>query len=215
MNDLRPWLYPFGFLSSLAFGARFLVQWLQSEKEKKSLSPLLFWKLSITGNLLLFTHCLIQQHYPMSLAQGVNAVLAWRNCNLMQKKDKQLPLNFVWAMIASVVIATTLFFCFQDAWLRSAHFYWTTPQEQVPLWLHVAGIFGIFCYSLRFWIQWLQAESTSKSELPLSFWWLSIIGSLFCTLYFSYLFDWVNLIGPLVSFVPFGRNLWMKYRAPA
>lgn len=38
MNEaLRELLYPLGFISSLAFTARFLIQWMESEKKSRVL----------------------------------------------------------------------------------------------------------------------------------------------------------------------------------
>lgn len=211
MNDIRALLYPFGFLSSIAFGLRFLLQWLQSEKEHKSISSIGFWKLSLTGNILLFTHCVIQLHYPMCIAQGANAIFAWHNLQLLQRKSGACSVTYVYKCLVMLFISVTCFFYFQDTWLRTPHFSWTAPPE-IPFWLHSVGISGIICYSARFWIQWWQTQYKQQSRLSLTFWWLSMIGSVLCTIYFSYLLDWVNLVGPVISFVPFGRNLWLQYR---
>ncbi|HEY4832525.1 MAG TPA: lipid-A-disaccharide synthase N-terminal domain-containing protein, partial [Waddliaceae bacterium] len=41
--------YPLGLLPALFFTLRLLIQWFQSEKEKRSLVTPVFWKLSLTG----------------------------------------------------------------------------------------------------------------------------------------------------------------------
>lgn len=71
---LQPWLEPLlgrwlyvdsglwtviGFLGAAVFGSRFVLQWLQSEREKKLVVPWYFWHLSFWGsvlNLLYFMH---------------------------------------------------------------------------------------------------------------------------------------------------------------
>lgn len=48
-----------GFLGAAIFGSRFVLQWLQSEKERKLVVPWYFWHLSFWGsvlNLLYFMH---------------------------------------------------------------------------------------------------------------------------------------------------------------
>jgi len=42
-----------GFIGQFVFGARFLVQWIVSEKKKRSVVPISFWYLSILGGVLL------------------------------------------------------------------------------------------------------------------------------------------------------------------
>lgn len=200
MTELRAILYPFGFLAYIAFGARFLLQWIQSERERKSVTPALFWKLSITGNLLLFIHSLIQIHYPMCLCQGINGVLAWRNMNLESKSPRSI--EFVYASLFLITTLTTLFFAYQGVWILSID----------HTGLHILGSIGILCHSVRFWVQWWQAESQKTNSLTQAFWWLSFIGALLCSIYFFLIRDWVNLVAPLLSLVPFGRNLWLIYQ---
>ena len=43
----------FGLLGQAAFSARFLVQWIVSEKNKASTIPVAFWYLSLLGGLIL------------------------------------------------------------------------------------------------------------------------------------------------------------------
>ena len=44
----QAWL-AFGLLGQLIFGARFIVQWIASEKKRESHIPIVFWYLSIVG----------------------------------------------------------------------------------------------------------------------------------------------------------------------
>jgi lipid-A-disaccharide synthase len=210
-EEWRIWLYPFGFLSGIFFGLRFLVQWLQSERAGKSIVPALFWKLSIVGNLLLFAHSFIQIHFPLCLVQALNIVLFWRNLNLMQPKKKQVSFQTVLTFLVTVGLGTVFLFAYQGAWLETPHSF--SKVTAVSWWAHVIGIVGIASYSIRFWIQWWLAETNKTSELFEIFWWLSLTGSVFCTIYFYLMNDLVNLVGPLLSFIPYGRNLWLILRA--
>lgn len=82
-ESLRSLLYPLGFLASIFFSLRFLIQWIQSERQKKSIVSKTFWRLSLTGNLLTVLHSLIQLQYPIAALQSLNGVIAFRNLNLM------------------------------------------------------------------------------------------------------------------------------------
>lgn len=220
METWRSILYPLGLLSALAFGVRFAVQWWTSEKQKQSVVTPLFWKLSITGNLLLFTHSIIQLHFPICLIQALQSVLAWRNLNLLKPKEKHLPLLYVLAFLLAATLFTAGIFLLQGqlfeggntAWIRAPHSLGKAhlPYE-VPLYIHIFGSFAVGALSLRFWIQWWHAECNQKSELKKPFWWLGLLGSLFSIVYFFLLVDWVNLIGPVFAIVPYMRNLFLIY----
>jgi lipid-A-disaccharide synthase len=207
-EEYRALLYPFGFLTQVAFGLRFLVQWMATEKAKKMITPKLFWHLSIAGNLLLLLHSLVQLHFPMSLAQSQNLVLSWRNLNL--QGTKKAAFWFVVLMLAIAASSTVAFFA-----CNSANTSWiaTPGSATISSAVHLFGIIGIFCFGLRFWVQWWQAEGKQEGQLTESFWWISLSGALICTTYFFITKDWVNFIGPVLSLLPYSRNLYFIKRA--
>ena len=43
-----------GLLGQMVFGSRFFVQWIATERMKRSVIPLAFWHLSLTGGVLTF-----------------------------------------------------------------------------------------------------------------------------------------------------------------
>jgi len=212
-EDVRALLYPFGFLSSIAFGLRFFFQWLESEKKQVSVTPKLFWQLSLLGNILLLIHSLIQVHFPMSLCQSINATCAYRNLNLMQKSKTPLSLVTTTLVLITIVASVCSYFYLQGTWILPPSFFFGASRPESSPWMHVLGSIGIFCYSIRFWIQWWHAEKSHQSHLPTFFWWLSLMGASLSLIYFYYLGDLVNIIGPLVSFIPYSRNLWLLYKA--
>ena len=210
-------LYPLGFLSALAFGARFLVQWAQSEWQGRSIVTPLFWQISLLGNLLLVVHSIFQLQVHICLIQGCNTVIAWRNLNLLQQKRP--PVSFfavISVMIASTLLILTIFALHGDiSWFRIPIAPWqSSPAAQVSLSWHLIGFFGTALFSLRFWVQWWEAERAHKSQLTTTFWWLSIIGALIALAYALRIQDSVNLIGPLLGLVPYIRNLMLIKKAP-
>jgi lipid-A-disaccharide synthase len=220
MNDaFRAYIYPLGFLSSFAFGLRFLVQWWVSEIQKRSVSLPLFWKLSLVGNILLFAHSVVQVQFPMALTQALLAVLSWRNLNLMEPEQKRFRLVTVIGFLLLTTLATTSLFFVQgiffddnkSAWLRSPPALGFSQPIELPFFLHVIGIFGVVIFSLRFWIQWWQTEQSQKSEFRKSFWYLSLFGAIISIFYFLLLQDPVNATGPLLALVPYIRNLMLTY----
>jgi lipid-A-disaccharide synthase len=217
VDDWRTFLYPLGFLSALAFGARFIIQWLQSEKAQKSIVHRSFWHLSLLGNLLLMIHSFIQVQYHVYIVQVCNAIISWRNLNLMQTKHS--PASFqtvVWLLVGSIISASFAFagqdllFLPVEDWFRVPTAPWQKfSASSVSYFWHGLGTVAYLLFSSRFWIQWWQTERALASQLPLSFWWLSLIGALLSIAYFMRIGDSVNLIGPLVGIVPYVRNLML------
>ena len=217
MDDWRVLLYPMGFLSSLIFGARFIIQWLTSEKAQKSVVPQIFWQLSLLGNSLLFLHSVVQMQFHVCLVQSLNAVISWRNLNLMQCKKAPASFNFVCLLMVFSVFFTVGTFALVDGingrsgdWFQIPLAPWqTTAASFVSFYWHLLGLFAYMMFSSRFWIQWWTIEKTQASSIPLSFWWISLVGALLSLIYFLKISDLVNLIGPLIGIVPYVRNLML------
>lgn len=212
MDDLRILLYPLGFLSGIIFGVRFIIQWLQSESKKKSVVPPVFWHLSLIGNLLAAGHAFIQVQYHICIIQVCNAVISWRNLNLMKEKQPSLSWKGVAFIMLSTVSLTTVAFFMQghEHWIRVP----TAPWQKSPavtagvLW-HSLGVGGYILFSFRFWVQWWFAEKKQTSYLPESFWWISLVGALLSLTYAVHISDLVNILGPLIGMVPYARNLML------
>jgi lipid-A-disaccharide synthase-like uncharacterized protein len=68
-----------GFAGQLLFGARFLVQWLSSERAKKSVIPVTFWYLSIGGSLILLSYAIYREDPVFILGQSTGCFIYLRN----------------------------------------------------------------------------------------------------------------------------------------
>ena len=62
------WL-AFGIVAQLLFTARFVVQWLASEKAGKSVVPLAFWFFSMAGGLMTLTYGLVKREPVIIIGQ--------------------------------------------------------------------------------------------------------------------------------------------------
>jgi lipid-A-disaccharide synthase-like uncharacterized protein len=94
--DLRAYLYDvfvakfdfwlaFGLIAQLLFTARFLIQWLVSEKAKKSVVPVSFWFLSLGGGGMLLVYGLVRREPIIILGQALAVVIYLRNIVLIFK----------------------------------------------------------------------------------------------------------------------------------
>ena len=82
------WL-AFGLIAQLAFAARFLVQWIASERAGKSVVPLAFWFFSICGGLLTLIYGLVKREPVIIIGQLVSNIIYVRNLMLIFKSRAQ------------------------------------------------------------------------------------------------------------------------------
>ncbi len=78
----------FGLLGQMLFTARFLVQWICSEKKGVSYIPVIFWYLSIAGAIILLVYALYRKDPVFILGQSVGLVIYFRNLMLIYKGNK-------------------------------------------------------------------------------------------------------------------------------
>jgi lipid-A-disaccharide synthase-like uncharacterized protein len=70
----------FGIVGQVAFGMRFIIQWIASERRKESTVPVAFWYLSLVGGVILFVYAFWYRHdLVFSLGQGAGILIYVRN----------------------------------------------------------------------------------------------------------------------------------------
>ena len=72
-----------GLIGQTCFFSRFLVQWIASEKKRRSVVPTSFWYLSIIGGLLVFIYAVWRRDPIFILGQSVGLVVYTRNLVLI------------------------------------------------------------------------------------------------------------------------------------
>lgn len=77
--NYSPFWVVFGFLGQGFFFSRFLVQWLATEKKKKSVIPNAFWYLSIAGGSMLLFYAIHRRDPVFITGQGVGLFVYFRN----------------------------------------------------------------------------------------------------------------------------------------
>ncbi len=78
------WL-AFGLAAQLAFAARFLVQWIASERAGKSVVPLAFWFFSIGGGVMTLIYGLVKREPIIIFGQLLSNIIYIRNVMLIFK----------------------------------------------------------------------------------------------------------------------------------
>lgn len=86
------WLI-FGFAGQGLFSARFLVQWIKSEKEKKSIMPIHFWYFSLAGGIVMLIYVIHLLDPVLILGQLSGLIVYSRNLYLIHREKKFLRME--------------------------------------------------------------------------------------------------------------------------
>jgi len=79
-----------GLLGQACFSARFLVQWIASERRRRSVVPLAFWYFSIGGGLTLLAYAIYRRDPVFVLGQGAGLLVYARNLWLIRRAAASL-----------------------------------------------------------------------------------------------------------------------------
>lgn len=85
---------------------------------------------------------------------------------------------------------------------------------RIPAGWLVLGFLGQTVFGLRFVVQWIASERAKKSVVPLSFWYLSLVGSITLLTYAIYRVDWVFIAGFSLNMIIYVRNLYFIHVHP-
>ena len=74
-----------GFVGQLFFTMRFVVQWIATERKKKSFIPIHFWYFSILGSILLLSYAIYRKDPVFILGQSLGMIVYFRNLYFINK----------------------------------------------------------------------------------------------------------------------------------
>ena len=78
-----------GLLGQALFSARFLIQWLVSEKHRQSIIPEAFWYLSLAGGIILLTYAIYRRDPVFILGQSTGCLIYLRNIHFIRGKKRE------------------------------------------------------------------------------------------------------------------------------
>lgn len=87
-NWFEFWWVVFGLGGQLMFSARFIIQWLASERAGRSVVPIAFWYFSIGGGLILFAYAVYRADPVFILGQSLGLFIYTRNLWLIHSEKK-------------------------------------------------------------------------------------------------------------------------------
>ena len=73
-----------GFVGQALFSARFFVQWLASERAKRSIVPLAFWYFSLVGGIVLLSYAVHKRDPVFIVGQATGVFVYLRNLYLLR-----------------------------------------------------------------------------------------------------------------------------------
>jgi lipid-A-disaccharide synthase-like uncharacterized protein len=82
------WL-AFGVIAQLLFTARFIVQWLASEKAGRSVVPMAFWFFSIAGGMMTLVYGIVRREPIIIMGQALAIFIYLRNLVLIFRPKRK------------------------------------------------------------------------------------------------------------------------------
>jgi len=91
LNTLGPreivWI-GIGFLGQFLFMMRFLWQWIQSERQRRSIIPIAFWYFSLAGGMTLFAYAVHRRDPVFITGQSLGLLVYTRNLLLIGREKR-------------------------------------------------------------------------------------------------------------------------------
>ena len=199
MNDY--FIYFIGLTAQLLFSLRLIVQWLFSEKENKVVAPTFFWIVSLIASILFFIYGYLRNDFAIMLGQFITYYIYIRNLQLQNQWNRlRKGIQIVFINFPLIVLLITF--------LRGEFdFSQLFNQNFIPVWLLALGIVSQLIFTLRFIFQWIISEKNKLSQLPNTFWILSIVGSALILIYSIFRKDPILFIGHAFGIIIYCRNL--------
>ena len=194
-------IYAIGLTAQIFFGARTLIQWVMSERARKSLSPSIFWILSMVASWLFFIYGWMREDFAIILGQLISYYIYIWNLDakgVWRKIPIELRIILVGTPVAAIVLASGDAATFVATFLKNS---------RVPVWLLVFGSLGQMIFTLRFVYQLIYSYRRKESLLPVGFWIISVTGSAAIIVYGIIRHDPVLLIGQVPGMVTYIRNI--------
>jgi lipid-A-disaccharide synthase-like uncharacterized protein len=190
-----------GALAQILFSSRLLLQWILSEKQKKVLTPVLFWEFSLLASFLLFVYGYLRDDFAIMLGQTITYYIYIRNMQLQQQWKKLAIILRIFIYFFPLFI---LIYGYNNGiYDRHKLFH----NENIPAWLFILGIVSQLLFTFRFIYQWIYSEKRKESHLPLGFWIISLAGSFLILIYAVLRKDIVLFVGQLTGFIVYFRNI--------
>ena len=89
--EIPMWLLTLGIIAQLIFAFRFVIQWVDSERQKTSILPLSFWMMSLIGAILILIYAIIRLDWVLLIGHTFGSLIYLRNIQLIVSKTLAQP----------------------------------------------------------------------------------------------------------------------------
>lgn len=86
--EYDPMWLAIGFLGQALISTRFIIQWLYSERMRRSVIPVAFWYFSIIGGAVLLSYSIHQKDPVFIVGQAGGLVIYLRNLQLVLRERR-------------------------------------------------------------------------------------------------------------------------------
>tara|TARA_R110000868_G_scaffold122316_1_gene324099 strand:- start:1436 stop:2062 length:627 start_codon:yes stop_codon:yes gene_type:complete len=197
-------IYSIGFLAQLLFSGRLFIQWFLSEKNKRIITPSLFWKLSLTASFLLFVYGYLRNDFAIMFGQTFTYFIYVRNLYFQGEWQKHSVVFRAFLLFFPIII---VIYGYNNG---NQDIKQLLNNSAIPSWLFWLGVSGQSIFTMRFIYQWLYSERKKVSHLPVGFWRLSVVGALLILVYGIFRKDPVLLIGHGSGLLIYLRNIYIE-----
>ena len=198
-------IYALGFTAQSLFFTRSFIQWFSSEKAGRIMSPLLFWQISLIASFLMMVYGILRKDPAIIIGQLITFYIYIRN----------LQIRGDWKAISPFFrypVSLLPLFCL--AWLLfpgNNNLKQILGNEEIAPWLMYFGVTAQVTFTFRFVYQWIIAEKSQNSHLPVGFWYFSLTGGLMTLTYAVFRMDPVLLVSNTLGVFMYSRNLLVHY----
>lgn len=88
IDNLNLWAF-IGFAGQALFASRFIIQWIHSERVRRSEIPMGFWYLSVAGGLILLIYSIHIANLVFIIGQGSGLFVYARNLHLIYRERRR------------------------------------------------------------------------------------------------------------------------------
>lgn len=202
-------IYGLGFFAQSLFGARTIIQWIQSERAGRVVSPTLFWIFSLNGCFLFLIYGVLRNDIVILFGQTISFYIYVRNLQL-----KGFWIKIPYALRAIILPLPLLLFLWVGIYSPET-FEQTFSKADFTDRFMIIGSMGQLLLNFRYLYQWYHSEKVNESILPLGFWVISAVASVMVVIYGLYRHDPVLLVAQGLGLIAYLRNIyWSLFKAP-
>ncbi len=198
-------IYTLGFLSQGLFGLRIVIQWIQSEKEGRVVSPPIFWQVSLVASWLFLAYGILRVDIVIILGQLLSSFIYTRNLTYLH----------AWKTYSIIFRSLIQFFPLTIVilWLLLANtneFIGILSYNAISEPFTIIGVTGQLLLNLRFVYQWYYIEKLKSSVFGKGFWVISLAGSILVITYALFRLDPVLLLAQFLGLFVYARNILLS-----